>query len=212
MFPSFHFSIERWRKNTEYGVWVSNCGRVRLINNRQYLEPRVNRDGYLSVFTQQGVVAIHRLVAYTWLGGKRTAQYTVDHINSNKRDNRAKNLRWVEEDINTAYAKFVQCATEVEEAKPQSVVEEDETLWTTMFNINLDEKTRGRAALKLYERNLITIRADSFKIESRSELEHHNQKMANIELDKFVGRIVKVANQHKLYCNHFWFIERVKND
>lgn len=213
MFPNFHFSIERWKKNEEYGVWVSNYGRVKLINNRKYLEPRINKDGYLSVFTQQGVVAIHRLVAYTWLGGKRNAKYTVDHINSNKRDNSVKNLRWIEEDINLAYAKFTQINAEIDsDTIPQTSIEEDETLWSTMLNTNLNEQVRGHAALKLFEEHKITLRKDKEEIKTHDELTALSQKLANIELDKFMGRIIKVANQHKLYCNCFWFVGKVTND
>ena len=100
MLPKLHFSIERWRKNTEYGVWVSNQGNVKLIKNKETLSPRINGSGYCMVFTELGAVLVHRLVAYTWLGGKRNAKYNIDHINSNKRDNSVKNLRWVTKEIN----------------------------------------------------------------------------------------------------------------
>ena len=126
MLPIFHFSIERWRKNTEYGVWVSNQGRVRLIKNKQYLEPRINQGGYCMVFTDAGLVFVHRLVAYTWLGGKRNAKYNIDHINANKRDNSVKNLRWVEREVNLAYAAFNACTSSLEETYPQTSVEQDE--------------------------------------------------------------------------------------
>ena len=93
MLPKIHLSVERWRKNTEYGVWVSNQGRVRLLKNKKLLEPRIDKAGYCLVFTDMGAIRVHRLVAYTWLGDRRNEKYTVDHINSNKRDNSIKNLR-----------------------------------------------------------------------------------------------------------------------
>lgn len=108
MLPNFHFSIERWRKNIEYGVWVSTEGRVRLIQNKEFLNARIDKSGYCVVFTEKGQQFVHRLVAYTWLGDKRNEKYNIDHINSNKRDNSIKNLRWVKIEINTQYAKYTQ--------------------------------------------------------------------------------------------------------
>ena len=106
MLPNLHFSIERWRKNEEYGVWVSTHGRIRLIKNKDVLNPRISQSGYCVVFTDKGREFVHRLVAYTWLGGKRNAKYNIDHINSNKRDNSVRNLRWIEVELNQDYAKY----------------------------------------------------------------------------------------------------------
>ena len=127
MFPRIHFSVERWRKNREYGVWVSTKGRVRLIKNKQYLTPRIDKKGYCLVFTDKGSILVHRLVAYTWLGDKRNEKYTIDHINSNKRDNCISNLRWMPAEINQAYAIFTKCDDDrLEETAPQTSIEQTE--------------------------------------------------------------------------------------
>ena len=111
MLPRLHFSFERWRKNEEYGVWVSTLGRIRLIKNKEYLNIRINQGGYCTVFTDKGQEFVHRLVAYTWLGGKRNAKYNIDHINSNKRDNSLRNLRWIEKELNQDYATYTSTQT-----------------------------------------------------------------------------------------------------
>lgn len=133
MLPKIHLTIERWRKNKEYGVYVSTCGRVKLIKNKELLNPRINERGYCTVFTDKGAVMVHRLVAYTWLGGKRNAMYNVDHINSNKRDNSIKNLRWVTIEVNNQYAQYTQtnivpAATEVVEETPIEKIEDEFTI------------------------------------------------------------------------------------
>lgn len=40
-------------------------------------------------------VAIHRIIAYAFLGEPKDSSYVVDHIDTNKRNNRVENLRWV---------------------------------------------------------------------------------------------------------------------
>lgn len=39
-------------------------------------------------------IGVHQLVAYVFLGFPPTMLHTVDHINSEARDNRVDNLRW----------------------------------------------------------------------------------------------------------------------
>ena len=217
MFPRIHISLERWRKNKEFGVWVSNQGRVRLIKNKKYLEPRLNEKGYFYVFTDKGAQAVHRLVAYTWLGDKREATYTVDHINSNKRDNSVSNLRWLAEETNQDYAQYAMVSNKVIEKadKPQKSEPElsDELKLATLYNNRLDEKTRGRNALDLYRRHRIDIRADSFEFKDWEDFQKKKNKLAgNIEDEKFLGRIMKVANHHKAYCNHFWYVKELKEN
>lgn len=212
MLPKIHLSIERWRKNTEYGVWVSNQGRIRLIKNKKFLEPRIDKDGYCLVFTDIGAIKVHRLVAYTWLGDRRNEKYTIDHINSNKRDNRVRNLRWMSEENNLAYAKFTQCDKDLEETKPQTAIEQDENtvFWKHVNNRNADEVTRGRALLVLFSKGLVTIKTEDGAVPTHNALADMSRKMAcGVKLDKFAGRILKAAEKEEKYCYHHWSVERV---
>lgn len=213
MLPKIHLSVERWRKNTEYGVWVSNMGRIKLIKNKKFLEPRIDKNGYCLVFTDAGAVKVHRLVAYTWLGDRRNEKYTIDHINSNKRDNRVKNLRWVSEEINLAYARFIKCDENLEETKVQAAIEQDENtiFWKHFNNKNVDEVTRGRALLMLLSKGLISIRTNDGPVPNQESLTNMSHKMAgNIKLDKFAGRILKAAEKKEKYCYHDWYVEKVE--
>ena len=97
---NIHFIVERWKWNEEYGVWVSTEGRVkdRCKENCKVLTS--SRNKYLSVVTEAGMVAVHRLVMKTWRPLDDYDSMTVDHLNHNCKDNRLANLEWVTEEEN----------------------------------------------------------------------------------------------------------------
>lgn len=207
MLPKLHFSIERWRKNTEYGVWVSNQGNVKLIKNKQTLNPRINEKGYCMVFTDLGTIYVHRLVAYTWLGGKRNAKYDIDHINSNKRDNSVKNLRWVTKETNLAYAAFTQCKS-AEETNPQSSVEEKEDILSILFNTALLDEQRIAEFKTLLDEKKIQVKFHNTLITSYNQLVtfKNNKINKNMDTDKFIKKILSAINNNNIYCGGCWKI------
>jgi hypothetical protein len=48
-------------------------------------------DGYLHIASK----AVHRIVAYAFLGEPPTPQHIIDHIDTNRQNNRPENLRWL---------------------------------------------------------------------------------------------------------------------
>ena len=210
MLPRFHFSIERWRKNVEYGVWVSNQGRIKLIKNKETLYPRIDQDGYCNVFTELGTISVHRLVAYTWLGGKRNAKYNVDHINSNKRDNSVKNLRWVTREVNLEYAAFTQCKG-IKETVPQTSVEADEDSLAILFNTALLDEQRITELKNLLSDNKIEIKCGNEIITTYEQLFKIKNKKANpvADMNQFIIKMLSVANCAKLYCGTLWKIKLI---
>ncbi len=52
----------------------------------------INMDNGYLYFSRE---AVHRIVAFAFLGNPINASYVVDHIDTNRRNNRADNLRWV---------------------------------------------------------------------------------------------------------------------
>ena len=94
--PEFWAEIEGYEGLYE----VSDLGRVKSYwknkTEGEILRPGKNRGGYFYVFLCKNGVkkkTIHRLVANAFLSNPEKKE-TVDHINRDKRDNRACNLRF----------------------------------------------------------------------------------------------------------------------
>ena len=56
-----------------------------------------NKNGYLLISTE----VVHRIVAYAFIGEPPTIQHIVDHIDTNRQNNRPENLRWLTKLENT---------------------------------------------------------------------------------------------------------------
>lgn len=95
---------EIWKTIEDYpNYMVSNMGRVKAINwNRENKEkeikPYTTYKGYLRLrLCKNGKskqFQIHRLVAQAFIPNPENKPY-IDHINTDRTDNRAENLRWV---------------------------------------------------------------------------------------------------------------------
>lgn len=97
---------------TNNAYWISNHGRLMCTNwrgtgRKRVMLPAKDGKGYLRTMIKYPdkyrTVKVHRLVAQAWIplvDGKNH----VDHINSNKQDNRCENLQWVTNRENTMKA------------------------------------------------------------------------------------------------------------
>lgn len=89
-----------WKKHSVLkNVWVSSLGYIVTWDGRhkKWFEPRrgnKNGYGYMKTKIQRKSRSVHLLVCETFHGQKPGVEYTVDHINRDKTDNRACNLRW----------------------------------------------------------------------------------------------------------------------
>lgn len=94
--------LEEWRDvaGFEGRYQVSNTGRVWSYLTNRILRPGPNSKGYLTVSLMDGSIpkrprshCVHDLVGAAFIGAK-PAGMTVDHNDTNKRNNRASNLEY----------------------------------------------------------------------------------------------------------------------
>lgn len=72
-------------------------GKVYSKHTNKFMKPKINQKGYiyfgLRKDGKQKSVFQHRLIAQSWIENKHNKEQ-INHINSNKKDNRLENLEW----------------------------------------------------------------------------------------------------------------------
>lgn len=111
-----HFSIEHWKWNPEYELYVSNKGHFRTRDKRD-VPIQVGNNGYCLVYCGGNIhkhLLVHRVVMLTWRPTANAELLTVDHIDHNKRNNALDNLEWVTREENQRRAKADHIVVKVE--------------------------------------------------------------------------------------------------
>ena len=87
--------VETWRLVGGYPYEVSSLGNVRRVGGHS-LRPRRHSNGYQRVSLGAGNDSyVHRLVCEAFHGAPPAAGYEVDHIDNDRTNNSAANLRWL---------------------------------------------------------------------------------------------------------------------
>ena len=108
---NIHLSIERWKWNADFGLWVSNKGRFRSRDKRD-TPIQISEGGYCAIYcggTTHKYMSAHRVVMLTWRPTANAENLTIDHLDHNKRNNALTNLEWVtrEENVRRAEADYI---------------------------------------------------------------------------------------------------------
>ncbi|HDU8662013.1 NUMOD4 motif protein [compost metagenome] len=90
--------MEEWKQTQYENYEVSSYGNVRNTKTGKVLKQRKNKNGYNRINVSQDgkkkTVEVHRLVAETFLVHQQKIGLVVNHINTDRIDNRASNLEW----------------------------------------------------------------------------------------------------------------------
>lgn len=105
--PKLHIEIEKWKFSKKYNIYVSNLGNFK-DKTKESIKLMVQKGGYLMVplcNNKKGItkyIPAHRIVMETWCPRADIwkDKLTVDHLDHNKRNNKATNLEWVSKEEN----------------------------------------------------------------------------------------------------------------
>jgi hypothetical protein len=79
--------------------YISECGKIWSSIKKIWMTPRITKLGYahiqlLNPRTNSKLMAVHRVVAYTWIGNPPEDKQEINHKDGDKLNNHASNLEW----------------------------------------------------------------------------------------------------------------------
>lgn len=203
MLPKIHIEIEKWRFNKNYNLYVSNLGNFK-DKNKESIKLMVEKGGYLQIpvcNNKQGKVKYlqaHRVVMETWCPKQNMwkDKLTVDHLDHNKRNNKAKNLEWVTKQENQKRA-AKDMVYDDKDALIQSLRDQVRHLQIELEQIKSNQKIR------------ILVNGWTFSSWSavKSYLTGINRACVHTPRSTMEKNIRKAAKNNKTYCGLKWTIE-----
>lgn len=118
---------ERWKRTESLDdrYEISDQGRIRNAVTKRILRTYINDRGY-TTYNARPTVKIHRLVAEAFIPNPQDKP-CVDHINGNRQDNRAENLRWCTVKENNNFPTYLERQRKSQTCK--SVIRYREETW-----------------------------------------------------------------------------------
>ena len=202
MLPKIHIEVEKWKFNKNYNLYVSNMGNFK-DKSKEDIKLMVEKGGYLQVpvcNNKQGKVKYlqaHRVVMETWCPKQNMwkDKLTVDHLDHNKRNNKAKNLEWVtqQENLKRAAADMIY---DDKDALIQSLQDKIKNLQTELEDIKSNQKVK--------------ILVNGWTFNSWSEVKSYltglNKAYIHTARTTMERNICKAAANNSLYCGLKWKI------
>ncbi len=199
----FHLicSIERWKYNPEYELYISNKGHFKTREKKD-CHIYIGQNGYCYIYAYGTVhrkIACHRAVMLTWRPTVNAENLTVDHLNHNKRDNSLNNLEWVTIEENSIRAKN----DLIVEEKDNEVSEEDNKVSEDKESNDVEEKPIDTCpfyieGVKFSYEQLVAILKSAKKLNKQFGFEGYKKKLKNKKVgDTFTMIGVEVTKGNK---------------
>ena len=152
---NIYFTVERWKWNADFELYVSNKGHFRNRDKKD-VPIQISQGGYCSVYcggTVHRHLLAHRVVMLTWRPTPNAEHLTVDHRDHNKRNNSVDNLEWVTKTENIRRAK----------ADELKVVVEGDPTMVEKVDVSITPKVQSAPTkydfyLKLNGKTVITVK------------------------------------------------------
>lgn len=94
---------ETWKRASPFNYEVSNYGNVRKADTKRQIKPITKKDGYQQISfwdsKNKHVFYLHRVVGKLFVPGYFDGA-VIDHIDGNRSNNKASNLRWMSQKEN----------------------------------------------------------------------------------------------------------------
>lgn len=198
LFPKIHITIEKWKYNKNYRLYVSNLGNFKDSNKKDII-PKVEKGGYLAIAlcnNKKGIVRnvfAHRIVMETWYPRPDMwkERLTVDHKDHNKRNNRCDNLEWV-----TAKENYERASRDFLDD------DKDRLIQSLQDKIRLFETTSNNE--EGYIIAAVGIKRFKNWNEVKQFLATKNPDYVNIKNIRMANRILTACKNNTKYMNYYW--------
>lgn len=184
IFPKIKLSIERWKWNENYQIYVSTSGRIR--NKKKKIIPiKISQGhGYVKIELPSGLIkALHRIVLETWNPVEGMENLTVDHKDHNCRNNNLDNLEWMSLEKNQELAEQDLIKDCSKQLNPNQ-----------LMNDNL-----GKPIIRCGSRIFNSYDEIIYFLIDKKKINNDNIIKKNIK-----NNIIKSIKQNKKYCNYLF--------
>jgi hypothetical protein len=111
--------------------FISECGKIWSSIKNIFMTPRITKLGYaqiqlLNPRTNSKLMAVHRVVAYTWIGNPPEDKQEINHKDGDKLNNHASNLEWCSRSQNVKHG----FDSGLFNSKREAISENNRKLWS----------------------------------------------------------------------------------
>lgn len=188
------------RDNGAVLQYPKNNAKLRILDNK-WTFGKVGNHGYLYIAGK----GIHRIVATAFHGKNLSKEYIVDHIDTNKQNNRPENLRWITKEENIL--NNPNTIDKLQYITGCSIEELKENNWKKLHNYTSKKQDTSWMRPTTKEEAINLHKRQEKWIEEKTELDEENKKLHE-QLLKICN--IQEKNMKEKICMGEWVFEPLK--